>query len=146
MADSDVQRVRIDSWDEAEQFFAEFAGDADVRGLKAAANLQLLRGARARWSSQLDCFRVMGIDMVFSPRSAPYSVWVRVEPRPESKPEPTVSIALYDGENRPSGADWPTRANIIGGDICRVPTAPIVLESFLLQIGDEDEADASASS
>ena len=102
-----AQDDRIDSWDEADAFFSGFAEDRDLRGLKAQTNLQLLRAARARWSSQLECFRVMGIDMVFSPRSAPYSLWVRVEPRPESKPDPTVAIALYDGGTGPSKADWP---------------------------------------
>lgn len=139
------QDARVDSWDEAEDFFGGSGWGDALAGRKATMNLELLRGARARWSSQLDCFRVMGIDMVFSPRSTPYSVWVRVEPRPDSKPDPTVAIALYDGENRPSGADWPTRANVIGGDICRVTTAPLVLESFLLQIGDEDEANVRMS-
>jgi hypothetical protein len=131
---------RVDSWDEAEAFFSGVAADRDFAGMKAQTNLHLLRTVRERWSTQLECFRVMGVDMVFSPRSAPYSLWVRVEPRPDTKPDPTVAIALYDGGTRPSGAGWPKRANVVGGDVCRVPTASAVLESFLLQIGDEDEA------
>jgi hypothetical protein len=126
--------VTLDSWDDAEAWFAKFAEDEDMRGRMSAINLGLLRGARARWSEALECYFVMGLGMVFSPRGAPYSQWVRVEPRMPDTGRPTVAVSVLT--SRPCEPGRPTGGSILGGDVCFVPTAPVVLESFLLQIGE----------
>ncbi len=125
--------VAINSWNDIEARFAQFAADHDIRGQKSAINLGLLRGARARWSAALECYFVMGFSMVFSPREAPYSQWVRVETRVPVTDAPTVAVSVLT--SRPFTPGRSTVGSILGGDICFVPTAPMVLEGFLLQIG-----------
>jgi hypothetical protein len=126
--------VTVDSWDDAEAHFAEFAGDDDKRGRMSAINLDLLRGARPRWSAAAECYFVMGFAMVFSPREAPYSQWVRVESRVPDVGESTVAVSVLTCRPYPPGQ--PNGGSVLGGDICFVPIAPIVLESFLLQIAE----------
>lgn len=132
--------MTVDSWDDADTRFAEFAEDDDKRGRMSAINLGLLRGARSRWSAALECYFVMGFGMVFSPRGEPYTQWVRVEPRVPNTGDPTVSVSELTC--RPFEPGHPTAGSTVGGDICFVPTAPAVLDSFLLQVGEPTNASA----
>ena len=134
---------QLDRWESTEQFFAEFAGDDDVRGRMSAINLSLLRGARPRWSNQVACVPVMGICVGFKSAGAAFSEWVRVEPRPDSVSGPTVAVTLQSSAlMRPPMPGWDP---VVGATICRMSMAPTVLESFLLQIGDEQLADSTRS-
>jgi hypothetical protein len=132
---------QLDGWGSAEEFFAALAGDDDPRGRMSAINLSLLRGSRPRWSNQVSCFPVMGICMGFKSAGAAFSEWVRVEPRLDGVSGPTVAVTLQSsGLVRPPMPHWEP---VVGATICRVATAPAVLESFLLQIGDEQLADST---
>jgi hypothetical protein len=125
--------MTADSWDVADAFFAEFEADADERGEMSNLNLRLLREARTRWSKSLECHRVMGFGMVFNPRGAPYTDWVRVEPQ-FRKAGLVVAVSLLT--SRPLEPHRNSGGTTVGGDICRPETAPAVLESFLLQLGE----------
>jgi len=128
--------MTADSWDDADTFFAVFERDADDRGAMSNINLHLLRNARPRWSRALECYVVMGFGMVFSPRGAPYTEWVRVEPQLRNC---GLVVAVSLRTSRPLGPSRNTGGTPVGGDICRPETAPVVLESFLLQLGEPDD-------
>lgn len=123
----------------AEEFFGQFEGDDDSRGRKSAVNLVLLRRAQPRWSNQVSCIPVMGISMGFESVVTDTSEWVRVEPRPDDPSGAIVAVTLHSSAHYPP----PGRhgEQVVGATICRQSTAPIVLESYLLQIGDEELAD-----
>lgn len=134
---------QLDGWESADEFFARLAGDQDRRGRMSGINRSLLLGARPRWANQLTCIPVMGICMGFKSARTVRSEWVRVEPRPDEEAGPTVAVTLQSSTLlRP-----PTRYSepVVGATICRVANAPVVLESFLLQIGDEQLADSTCA-
>lgn len=131
----------VGQWQSTEDFFTEFERDQDGRGRMSAINLSLLRRARPRWSNQLSCIPVMGICMGFKSAARDASDWVRVEPRPDHSSGPLVAVTLHRSEH--SGPPARHGEQVIGATICRELTAPTVLESFLLQIGDEQLADST---
>ena len=138
-----MEATQLDGWEWAEEFFGGFAGDDDPRGRMSAINLSLLRGARPRWSNQLGCVPVIGICLGFrTPVKPLFGDWVRVEPRPDGRSGPTVAVTLLGSALlRPRTRQTLLMEPVVGATLCRVSTAPAVLESFLLQIGDERLAD-----
>lgn len=119
-----------------DEYFSAFGGDDDLRGRMSAINLALLRRARPRWSDQLSCIPLVGLCMGFKSMTGDLPGYVRVEPRRDDPSGPVVAVTLHVPTLR-----WPRDETLIGATICRVQTADAVLESYLLQIGDEQLAD-----
>jgi hypothetical protein len=120
------------SWSDSESFFLEFIDEPDNRGQLAMINLTLMERLRQRWHSAMECHSIMGFGMVISPRGAPYSEWVRIEPKIRD-PEPLVSVSLRS--NGPMRSGLATNGLVVAGTVCRVPTAETVIESYLIQLG-----------
>jgi hypothetical protein len=78
--------------------------------------------------------------MGFKSRATGTSGWVRVEPRPDDPSGAIVAVTFHSSAHYPP----PGRCGeqIVGATICRQSTAPAVLESYLVQIGDELSATA----
>lgn len=125
-----------DTWSATDEYFAAFAGADDPRGRMSAINLPLLRRARPRWSDQVSCIPLVGLCMGFKSISEDLPGYVRVEPRPDNPSGPVVAVTLYGPTLR-----WPRNESLVGATMCRLETADAVLESYLLQIGDEQRAD-----
>lgn len=127
-----------DRWRATDDYFAAFGGEDDLRGWMSAINLPLLRRARPRWSDQLSCIPLVGLCMGFKSMTGDLSGYVRVEPRPDYPSGPVVAVTLHVSTLR-----WPRDESVVGATICRLETADAVLESYLLQIGDEERADTA---
>jgi hypothetical protein len=130
--------VNAEYWDRTDAFFGRFAEDADERGQMSAINLGLLRQARPRWESVLECHFIVGLGLEFRAASVARTEWVKVDPRVGGDTEPLVAVSLltcrpFTPQQNPGGF-------VIAGDICRLATGPTVLESFLVQLGEPNPA------
>ncbi|MCW2935291.1 MAG: hypothetical protein JWM19_6253 [Actinomycetia bacterium] len=101
-----------------------------------AANIAVLTQLRERWRDSVDVLASM-FDLMIVPSGAGWpgsgdEVFVRMT-HDQRSGEPVVKVVLYRSRVRASLAE-PGGTVIVAGDICRLPTAPAVVEAFLWQI------------
>jgi hypothetical protein len=115
----------VQTWDAALQRFGDLGAGTDA----VRAYISLLEGARQRWQSVIAVHPWRLDVLVFTPR-APSPHQVQADYRVRDG-HPIVIFRLGPARNMDA---LPS----VTGDICRLETAPAVLDAFLLQIAGPD--------
>jgi hypothetical protein len=114
-----------------------------ARGLEdrcpyVSANIAVLTQLRERWQDNVDMIATWGVNLMIVLSGAGWpsgfgdEVFVRMT-HDQRSGERVVKVELYRSRGRSSLAK-PGATALVAGDICRLPTAPAVVEAFLYQI------------